>query len=493
MKKTTIIALLFCCVSVLAVVFADTRSAFADHGVTAEQAASIGTKEAMENFLQHVRSHFEQVLVENVEFRNTLRRDGGDYRHNKTYSIIVNQTNPDLKAGELIYVHAEHRTASSGSLRDIEVFERLMTEVEKVGEEEVACVEDDGTHGNHICAGKAIGTSEIGSARIPVIVIVGFHNELDEVKFIVECPEFTPEDLQSRGWQSAEMVNDEESLKRYLKGVEAHISEEVQKPFFPLLPLIQRIRSEGRFPTPDEQAELGKATAEAVQLLISLQHCWRQAPWKSGSIYFYMIQYDSPEGAPAGTPPDGTIQFGVFNGITAEFHDRHFRLYDGCLNVGRAVFDEVTKDDDTPNEGFLRYYWTNPDLEGADGVNDENGNPIEGLSPGTSVKLGYFIRTNFGLGEDYLVLGSGIYPEGETYYEPESGKCEDPPDTLPESSREYLSNFPSPPEKEDDGGCAIASGGDNKLKIAAFNLFLIAAVLFLAVSRKSRLGGKFQA
>ncbi len=488
MKKITMFAMLFCSISVLAVVFADTRSAYADHQMTARQTASDGTRVAMEGFLRHVRDHLRELAPNNavqVEFRNALRRNDGVYRHDETYSIIVNQASSDLKSGELIHFHAGYRTATSGSLRNIGIFEQLMTKVDQAGEEEIVCVEDDGTHGNHICAGKVTLEGETGGALVRSIVVVGFHNEFEEVDFSkIDCSQFTSEHLQSRGWLSADMVTDEESLERYLKGVESHIGEEIGNIIFPVIGPISQ--TDPLFQRPESRQALAEAAGRAAERTTELQHCWRQEPWTSGDIYFYLIVYGlNEEGI-----EDGTIQYGVYNGLTAEYHDRNFRLYDGCLDVGRAVFDEVNKDDDTPNEGFITYYWDNPDVEG-DEVTDENGNPIEGLSPGTSVKRGYFKRTNFVQGSStYYVLGSGIYPEGETYYVPESGECESPSDTLPESSREHLSKFPTPPE--DDGGCAIASGSGNNLKIAAFNLFLIAAVLFLAVLRKSRLDKKFR-
>ena len=359
-----------------------------------------------------------------------------------------------------------------------------MIKVEQAGDDEVVCVKDDGTHGNHICAGKAT-LRGIGRALIPAIVVVGFHNEFSEVDFSrIDCSQFTSEYLQSRGWLSADMVRDEESLVRYLKGVEEHIGEEIGNIILPALESLRK--TDPTFQKPESQRKVAEVSGLAAERTTELQHCWRQEPWTSGSIYFYSIVYGLNEDG----IEDGTIQYGVYNGLTAEYHDRNFRLYDGCLDVGRNVYEEVTKQDDTPNEGFITYYWDDPVKEG-DEVTDDNGNPIEGLSPGTSVKRGYFIRTNFVPGSPtYYVIGSGIYPEGETYYVPESGECEPPPDTLPESSREHLSKFPAPPE--DDGGCAIASGSGNKIKIAAFNLFLITAVLFLAVSRKSSLDKKFR-
>ncbi len=94
-------------------------------------------------------------------------------------------------------------------------------------------------------------------------------------------------------------------------------------------------------------------------------------------------------------------------------------------------------DQDGVDDGFLEYYWSNP-LRNDDLVVDDSGNPIRGLSPGTSVKDGYFLETNLGGFSPFnFVLGSGIYPDKE-YYEPEGGMCQDIPDDLSEFARGYL-------------------------------------------------------
>ena len=106
-----------------------------------------------------------------------------------------------------------------------------------------------------------------------------------------------------------------------------------------------------------------------------------------------------------------------------------------------------------------------PDNEGGNEDEEvfcEEGNPVPGRSPGTSVKRGYFIRTDFGVegGTEY-VLGSGIYPKSRG--------------------------------GGGGGGCAIASVSGNGHGTEAFGLFLITAALFLATSGKSRSGGKLVA
>ena len=172
--------------------------------------------------------------------------------------------------------------------------------------------------------------------------------------------------------------------------------------------------------------------------------------------------------------------FGIFNGNSPQLQDKTLRLRDdNGVEVAERILEEVREEDNTPNRGFLTYLWDDPAVRGDEVVCEETtgrvsgpfpedeevfcevGNPIPGRSPGTSVKRGYFIRTTFGIGETYYVVGSGIYPK------PQGGGG--------------------------GGGCAIAPGSGNELEGMAFNLFLITAVLFLATSRGRRPGAKLLA
>lgn len=443
MKKFAAITLFFFCV----IVFSAAPPVLAHDGVTAEE-ASAGDMDDMRDFLLHLKRHREQRVTSDegrIEFRNALRTDNGVWRHGDTYVITVNKstggeaTGDPFQSGDIILFHGKHPEALSASLRGLPIFEELMNEVEGAGGE-VVCVQDDrpGKSGRHICAVEDSDTGEAGDSFIHV---GGFDHELGEEnhsKSLAACPDFS-----GKGWLSADMVNDEPSLERYLKGVEAHITEEFAKVS----------HSRGRLP---------------LVRMVQLMPCWREPPWQSGSIYFYIIIYTDK-------------QYGIFNGLTPQFQDTSLILIDeNNLNVGQAVRGIVEE----KNEGFLTYLWDNPDVSGDEivceetgfvpGTSPENeedeevfceevGNPIPGRSPGTSVKRGYFLRTDFGIGgtTDY-VLGSGIYPKSQ-----EGGGS------------------------GGGGGCAIAGGGGNELGVAALNLFLIAAALFLATLRKSRPGAKF--
>ena len=51
------ITILFSCfITVLVVAFADMRPAFADHGVTAQEASEMGTMQAMKDFVLNVKA-----------------------------------------------------------------------------------------------------------------------------------------------------------------------------------------------------------------------------------------------------------------------------------------------------------------------------------------------------------------------------------------------------------------------------------------------------
>ena len=440
MKKVAAVTLFFFCT----VVFSAAPPVLAHDGVTA-RVASAGDMGDMRDFLLHLKSHRAGIntVDRQIEFRNALRTDNGVWREGDTYVITVNtgeEADPSIQAGDIIFFHAKYPSAVSGSLWGIPVFERLMTEVEQANGEAV-CVQDDrtGREGSHVCAVEDSDAAESGVGG-SFIHIAGFNHERSEAdlsKTIDACPELTAEDLRSEGWLSADMVDDEESLVRYLEGVEEHVSEQLA-------------------------LQEGVSLVRMIQLLSPLMPCWRMWPWESGSIYFYIVT-------------DTDKMFGIFNGNSPQLQDKTLRLRDdNGVEIAERILEEVRRKDDTPNRGFLTYLWDDPTVRGDEVVCEEAGpvpgpasedeevfceagNPIPGRSTGTSVKRGYFIRTNFGIGETYYVVGSGIYPK---------------------------------PQEGGGGGCAIASGSGNGLEVGAFVLFLIAAALFLAASRGRRPGAK---
>ena len=132
MKKAAMVTLFSCFMLVLTLVFGNTHSAFADHGVTAQQASEMDTGQAMMDFVSHVKAHREALRTDNghAEFRDAMRTDGSDWKYGNTYVISVNTgSGRNYEAGDIITFHAEHPLATDKSLRHIGIFERLMTEV----------------------------------------------------------------------------------------------------------------------------------------------------------------------------------------------------------------------------------------------------------------------------------------------------------------------------------------------------------------------------
>ncbi len=468
MKKVAALTLFFFCVFILVFSAARPASAHEMYRTTAKEAsdANMGSDDqeaqrAVKDFVQHVKEHRARIMSEDAqrEFRNALRNSNGVWRHGDMYVITVNkadsgqQTGTSVQSGDIVFFHGKYPSAGSGSLRGIPVFERLMTEVEQANGEAV-CIPDDrtGKQGRYICAVEDSHATASG-ARNSFIQVAGFNHERDEVDFSkVRCPDLgsgyfgqliTNSDGGSFTRTRADMVRDDASLENYVKTVNEHIASELND-------------AQGRPP---------------LERMIELMPCWREenGPWKSGSIYFFIFTYTDK-------------RFAIFNGHNPRSQDTAFHLIDdNGLNIPRAMLQELHKQDDTPGEGFLTYLWDDPSVDGdevlcretgvvsvaspledrGEGEDEQmlfcdEGAPIPGRAPGTSVKRGYFMLTDFGIGGDTdYILGSGIYPK-------------------PQGSGGGA------------GGCAIASGSGNELEASAFTLFLMAAELFLATSGKGR-------
>ena len=492
MKKAATITIFSCFMLVLALVLTGTHSAFADHGVTAQQASEMNTEQAMKDFVLHVKEHREQIrdYDEEAEFRNAMRANDGVWKSGATYVITVNRASMgllNLKAGEVISFHADQDDALDGSLRGIGVFERLMTKVEGAGGE-AACVTDEtGEHGNHICAVQTTITSQ--AAQGIVYTVAGFDHEPGDVDFsktLDACPDFGPQYFSQSGTDSngesftrtsagmLDMAADRETLKNYVKTVEEHITNEIDR-FRRLFPGYDML---------SDERQRGAVTGR----LVRLRPCWREETWRSESIYFVLFRHA------------GGKRYSVFNGLSPALKDSTLDLYDGCVDVDQLIVEALEEQDE--NNRFFEYYWSNP-VKTNDRVRDEDGNPIQGLSPGTSVKVGYVLPTTFGgaTRANFVIL-SGIYPEDREHYVPEGGMCHPIPDNLSAQARDQLHRYPVFPGRDDedagdvaggdggDGGCAIASGNQSNIKVAGLNLFLLTAVLFFAIWGKNRSGGK---
>ena len=173
-----------------------------------------------------------------------------------------------------------------------------------------------------------------------------------------------------------------------------------------------------------------------IDAALNLRIPMTREPWKSGPIYLFVMT------------EKGLV---VFNANNRELEDTTLNVVDKTgLNVGDAIIKLVEEEE----EGFIDYYWDNPDVDG-DETRDEDGNLVPGKSPGTSLKRSYVKAVDvgdFSQGEKWII-GSGIYPKDES-----------------------------------GAGCAVASdwGGGNTHQNAVFSLLLVVSVLVSAVLWKNR-------
>ena len=245
MKKLNLLKLFSCLMLVFSVVGGGTHLAFAN--VTAADARSAGTMQAMEGFLLNVKERWEGLsnVDEHSEYRDTLRTDDGVWKSGDIYIIQVNQNITgflELKAGEAVRFHAEHPASTDGSLRGIPIFKQLMDNVQGANGGAV-CLPDNrtGREGRHVCAVEISYT--LVQQGIPsvnnYILVAGFDHEEDDVSFdLIQCPElpegyFGQTGTDSNGEQftrtSADMVTDRDSLVNYLKTVAELMTNEAMR------------------------------------------------------------------------------------------------------------------------------------------------------------------------------------------------------------------------------------------------------------------------
>ena len=265
------------------------------------------------------------------------------------------------------------------------------------------CEQNEEDNGNYFCAFTRPPPSD-------TIVVLGFDHDVDDLDFShLSCPYITPGSGADKDKVAAgEITNEDtpenrEKLKKYVIGMGDHMREEMQK-----------------------------AGREFRNRLLRLRPCWRQPPWKDGSIYIFIMQ----------ELPDGSQRV-VFNGNNPEFEGPNLLVKDeDGENIGKLISDAISGPDE---EGFIEYKWDdplNPDDDVDAGDRDEEGFR---KAPGTSPKITYV--KNIELAGIDFIFASGFYPRAE------SG---------------------------DDGGCSLA--GENSTPLGtAFNLFLAVSVLLAGV------------
>ena len=411
---------LFVCVSGLAGAFFGAYPAAAhpspegftatgDHADDAPRVEDIDRmdEDSMREFMEHARIHLRSSEEGRQLTTPSLRSHG--LGGSDLYVIgIVFHNNVNM-----ITLHEKYPKAQSATLSDLDSI------VGKVREksEDIVCEQDEGD--NYFCA--AFLVPEIPGSTI---VVVGFDHDFEDLSFShLTCPYINPgfgvdKDKVAAGEITNEDTHENrERLKKYVVGMERHMLGEGQKVFAAAL---------GR------GLNFQEANREANRHLIRLRPCWRQPPWKDGSIYVFIMQEEA-----------GGIYRVVFNGNNPELENLDLNVKDeDGENVGKLISDALAGPD---GEGFVEYKWDdplNPDDDVDAGEPDEDGFR---KAPGTSPKVSYIKSVDVqGL---TFIFGSGFYPRAE------SG---------------------------DDGGCSLA-GENSTPSGTAFNLFLAVSVLLAGV------------
>ena len=358
-------------------------------------------EDSVREFMKHLRIHFvtsDTDRLESVIEVLDWRRDEDDF-----YLITV--AVPENR----IILHDKYPQAQSASLPALD---SITSKAAESGD--VACERGEG--GNYFCAVLLSSGTQVA--------VGGFDHDVDDLDFShLTCPYITPGSGADKDKVAADEVTNEdtpenrERLEKYVIGMEEHMLGELGKTFTAAL---------GRGLDPVS------AQREAFRVLSLLRPCWRQWPWKHGSIYIFIIQEHVQGGS----------QYVVFNGNNPEFEgpDLFVRDEDG-VDIGKLISDEVGDPDE---DGFIEYKWDdpqNPDDNVDVGHPDEDGFRN---SPGTSPKISYVKRVDRFAS---YILGSGFYP---------------------------------PVESGDGDGCAV-SGKSSTSSGTAFNLFLVVSVLLAGV------------
>ena len=457
-----------------------------DGPATTASEAAAGNADDMKNFLQHVVSHLnDNSYLSFSEFRLALNEDGGVFRSGSLYVILL-----DPEDGQVL-IHGADKSVEDRRLLSPEDTQR--EDLRMLIEEAKADTDREG-----VCRGSKDGETRTSCAVLHTgrllsnelnALIVGYDvrgTDLRELEF-EELPGSDIPPLAVSADQ-VETAGDLEAQKAALRdfvhsAIDAYYIDFLIKGScdfsgvsgFERFDLAQLSRDQIK----SHIRTIASLAAGGQASLLSLCNVLKaslyrpvmrseEGDWKSGSVYVFAMDNDID------------VQRVLFNGLDSQLEDKNLKLSDeGGRDVGKLIIDEVRMAE--KGEGvFVEYCWDDPDYEG-DEVRDENGNPIPGKAPGKSYKLSYVVDSldYIGLppppGAPKYIFGSGIYPkEGEG--------------NLLDGCEFSRAGVDEPTDAADGGGCAIFGTGDTP-QGTVLNLFLMASVLFLAVSFGRRVRG----
>lgn len=437
------VAAFFVCASALLVLFSAAGTAGAhenDHGdsVTAGD-VTVADQGKMLEFVRHAKAHWESIdnPNKNIEFERSITEEG-DWKNGTIYLMVIDEEgtifthadDPEAQNGTLIHYSGE------GQARRGDLHPEVTSLIEASGTEGGGCVHYGPEVGDEHVEGDEHEEGEHGMERTACAV-----------KF--EHPTWKTELILIAGYHHEHEEDDDSEVS----------FDEINCPFFtkPIdeKPFITQGRTANEVVDSDTLKEFVEnfrdhfqeqveENSQSPAQLARVRNCWRISPWRHKGIYVFIMT-------------EGNLVF--FNGNGPHLENRSFDVRDDNeCDIGNEVIRVANGQDRQCRDlgllpedpgGFVEYLWDDP-------TDDVPPRIEEGRAPGDVPKLSYVVTYSHPdfLGGEELIIGSGLHPEAGG-----------------------------------DNGCAVAGAGGTA-KGALFSLFLVASVLFSAVSWKGRSKGR---
>ncbi len=485
--KTLTLACVFSCLlalgSVFSAVTAFAHDAAGSHAgnlaTTAKDAETAGDQATMKGFLLHTAAHLEILPYQDLSnFRKLLKDGQGTFMSGSVYAIIM-----DPEDGQ-VFVHEadrsiENRRLLSSEDTDSPDLKELRDGARNDKNGEGFCGE---YMGKPACAVIYEALFFSAPEKKSFLLVVGYDFRKDSMESL-QYSQLPGADIVPQR-RKAEDVTTQEHLKEFVEDtIDAYFIDFLVKRHcdfsklelpvsFDLSPEAMRERST------EQIKQLLSFTASSGTDVSLVEYCdiskislfhpalrAKEGPWRSDPVYLFAFE-DTPQ------------KESFFNALDKSIEDTELEISDarGVDVVGLIV----EKANASREGGFVDYCWDNPSVAD-DNTRDQDGNLRPGESPGISWKRSYVVKSFWYLGlapsivdekVNDIIVGSGIYPqEGEP----------------PEGCKIFAQDSGRPQPSADNSGCALAGAGSG-FQGVAFNLFLMAFVLFLAVSFRGRAG-----
>lgn len=392
----------------------------ADLDITAEDVADVNDVENIKKLLLHRAMHIDQIYKdsslktlqeqgkERTIFARTTR-EPGVFNHNDIYSITV------VSSRRTIVNHGRY-PESFGDKFNLPTGDPLNDLFDD------ASVPEFSNSADPICVSYNYDGKERTACAIKqeittlgfITSIMGFHHARDAS--FVESPDCSGFKLDT----TAKQVEDEKNLEKKRELLQRYVKSIIKKTLELIVATLGEIIRDGfDANTPEGQQEITVRIGETVS-------CFASGDFKYGTIYPFIME------------PESGVSF--LNGLDFDLHGLSVSLEDpmpipyndkgdiepNVLTAFKKVLTEGSgdlADLANGNNGFVRYHWDNPEMDG-----DEVEDYLEkSVVPGRSVKESYIevVDTTRGLRPKpfFFVVGSGIYLDSEMMEEDNDGGC----------------------------------------------------------------------